>query len=692
MLGVMGENFTEVCARATNGVQARALRRRWGGLCLVTVLGLTTVASCARDNSAGDGDTDAENEGGTTSGSDTTTGGTGGRGSSGGRSGNGDGDGDGDGDGIGGAAPGGATGSGGGSGGGSLGQGGMWGTDTECNDGIDNDGDGLTDYAFDPGCFGPQDGTETSGSRAEESGFTTFDFGDESRVVYVSEEGDDQNDGSTPELAVQTLTHAAELVRDGEHDFILLKRGDTFRNQTLGRFKSGKDAAHPLVIGSYGESLELPRVEVVDRFIDHNGKGRSFVALIDLHLVASTRDPDDPDFDGAGEALLRYVGWGQNLLIEGCHIEFGEIVVQSFGDNPDTAEPDDGHYENVEIRANVIEKAYHRDTCSDAPEGDSTYRPSGIYSSHVHGLLLEGNLFDHNGWNEDVASACATIYNHNVYLNANDLVVLDNVFARASSMHMKLRSDATDDMIGTVIDGNYFVEGEIGISIGGNSDEPRRFVSSVIRENVMSDIGRSQPTTRTLGWGIEVQDNDDLLIESNYFLNSRTDAVGNTYAIQIADTPQKDVTIQENLFYRLRGRALFSRAASGQEGITVENNTFVDPDQDACLIEHVGAFAGYDYSSNEYFGSASEDEWFCGDGGGTLPAWKTNSGEDDATKIALPDYVDPDRDIESYTESLELGSTLDDYLAAARLRSRLDWSPELTAPAINEYIRAGFEE
>lgn len=554
---------------------------------------------------------------------------------------------------------------------------------TECNDGIDNDGDGLTDAALDPGCFGLQDRTESSGTREQESGFTTWEFGPDSLVVYVSEEGSDDNDGLSPEAAVRTIAHGAEIVRDGEHDFLLLRRGDTWRGEELGSFKSGQDAEHPLVVGSYGDSLSRPRVEVAETFINHNGAERSYLALIDLHLVSLTRLVGDPEYTGEGGALLRLVGGGSHLLIEGCHFQYGEVTVQSYGDAP---------YENVELRANVFEKAYHEGTCNNTPEGSPEYRPSGLYSSHVEGLLLEGNIFDHNGWNEDVESACATIYNHNAYLNANDLHLLNNVFARASSIHIKLRSDSTADMTGTVIDDNFFVEGEIGVSIGGNSDEPRRFVSSQIRNNVMSDVGRSRPTTRTLGWGIEVLDNDGLLISGNHFLNSRTAEVNNTYAVSLSASPHQDVTLEENLFYRFKGRALRVRADAQQQGIVIRSNDFVDPDQGGCLVEHAGTFSPYDYSENRYVGSGAAEGWFCGDVSGPLTSWQAASGEDDAVQIDLPNYRDPDRDIESYAGSLGLDSTLEAYLAEAVKLSRLQWRPELTAQSINEYIREGFEE
>jgi len=553
---------------------------------------------------------------------------------------------------------------------------------TECSDGVDNDGDGLVDWQRDLGCYGPSDTSEAALARGQEAGFTTFDIGPDSVVVYVSSSGDDSATGASPAEAVQTLSRAASLVRDGKNDFILLERGATFREQTLGRFKSGQDATHPLVLASYGDSTVLPRVEASTFFLNHDGQARSFVAVVGLHFVSTGRDPAGAGYAATNDGVFRYVGSGRNLLIEGCHLEYGGIVVESYGS---------GTYRDVEVRRNVIEKAYHADTCSPGnPNGSSTYRPSGMYASHVERLTIEGNLFDHNGWNRDVATACATIYNHNLYLNGTDVVIRDNVLSRASSIHIKLRSDATGDMVGTVIENNHFVEGEIGVSIGGNSDEPYRFGSSTIRRNVLSDIGRSQPTTRTLAWGMEILDNDVLLVEDNCFLNQRQKSVDNSYAIAVGAETNRDVTIRENLFYRVQTRSLLAEAAAGHQDIVVSGNTFADPDQDSCLIEQRGSFAGYAYRANRYFSSAAPSSWFCGAASGSLQAWQAASGESDAAALPALAFPDPDRTIETYAASLGLGATLQSYLDAARAQNRLNHDARLGAPAINDYVRAGF--
>jgi len=555
-------------------------------------------------------------------------------------------------------------------------------TGTECTDGIDNDGDGLTDWAYDPGCYGRSDRTEKSGPRASEDGFSTWEFEPGSVVVYVAASGNDESPG-TLAAPVRTLHRASELVRDGAHDFIRLRRGDTWHEAGLGRFKSGRDASHPLVIGAYGNAPELPRIEVPDSFINHDGDRRSFVALVDLHLVPYRKDPLDPDFDGTGSGLIRYVGNGSHLLIEGCHLEYGEIVLQSYG-GP--------HYEDVDIRANVIEKSYHVGTCVPGdPRGNHDYRPSGIYSSHVERLTIEGNLFDHNGWNEDVETACATIYNHNIYVNGNDLRIARNVFARASSIHVKLRSDDSGGMKNITIDDNFFVEGEIGISAGGNTKEPFRFERVTIGRNVLSDIGRTCPTTRNLAWAIDSSDTADLVLTENLILNQREPRADNSYGIMITGT-QRNARIERNLLYRVQGRAIVVKPTGPQEAVMLVDNTVVDPDQGSVFVDHEGPLKGYRYAKNRYFGAAQRAAWFRVAGTGlSVEQWRRASGEQDEPTPMSPTFSDPGRNIESYAAALGFDASLESFLTEARARTRANWSSELTASAINDYLRRGFD-
>jgi hypothetical protein len=555
---------------------------------------------------------------------------------------------------------------------------------TECSDGVDNDGDGLVDYELDPGCYGPRDRTERALSRQLEDGFTTWDFSKDSLVFYVSNAGRDSNDGRRPTSPLRTISEAASRVREGHHDFILLARGDTWRGETLARFKSGRDAEHPLVIASYGRAQTLPRVIVGDYFIDHNGKSRSFLALMDLHLILFRQDPADAEYDGQGSGLLRYVGEGEGLLVEGCHLEFGGIAVGGSKGK---------RYRAVSLRHNIVENYYHVGTCKEGDNrGSRRYRPSGVYVSHVDGLLMEGNLLDHNGWYEGVDSACATIYNHNAYIShSTDLTIVHNISTRPSSIHFKFRSDESDGMRNLSVQDNTMIEGEMGISVGGNRDLPGRFSTVRIERNVMSHLGSTRPTKRALAWGIEAKDTSHLTITENFFLNQFAEGVSNSYGLFIDGLSSAQTTVSDNLFYRLRSRALRVRNPGGHGATTIARNRFVDPSEHSRMIEHEGSLEPYTYRQNVYFSTRSSDDWFQLDKRAlSWEAWAQATSDDSTSASSAPPYLDPQRSIATFAATIGLAPSLVGFLAAARLQTRLTWRDELTAARVNDYLRGGF--
>ena len=558
---------------------------------------------------------------------------------------------------------------------------------TECNDGVDNDNDGLVDWQYDVGCWSGLDTTEASGPRAEENGFTTFDLANDSIVVYVSSsEGDDANDGLTPETAVATPGRGAELVRDGSPDFLLFRRGDTWHKMPFGdrvqnRFKSGQDAEHPMVVSSYGDSIERPRFEIDTHFIDDDGNERSYLAVVGLAFISFALDPDDADFNGADAAALRFVGTGHDILIEDNYVEYGEFVVQNVTD--------------VEVRRNVVYRSYHVGTCAydgdgnRDPNGDNTYRPSGIFGGGVDGLLIEGNVFDENGWNPDVDEACATIYNHDLYISGcTRLVIRDNLVLRASSIGLKMSADQDSPSSDILIENNLFAEGEIGISMGGNGDTEYRFSDAVVRDNVFTDIGRTQPTTRTLTWYIELSDNDGTQVFGNLLVNQPQ--LGNPYGIRVGGVSSRGVSIFDNLAYGLLRRNLVIDAQASWDSVEVSDNTFVSESQDDCLIDHSGGFSAVSYSENAYLSAADTGAWFCVDGGRySLADWGGPSGEANAVESDW-DAPEPTRNLDSYAAQLSIGSTLAEFAASARTQSRHRHRPELTAEDANNYIREGF--
>src|ERR1700730_9225235 len=96
--------------------------------------------------------------------------------------------------------------------------------------------------------------TSTAVSTSGPNGPTDFTPSADTRKIYVSDStGNDNNDGLTPETAVKTIKKGESLVRNGSSDWLLLKSGDTWTNQSFGDLKfAGRSATNPIVISSYG--------------------------------------------------------------------------------------------------------------------------------------------------------------------------------------------------------------------------------------------------------------------------------------------------------------------------------------------------------------------------------------------------------------------------------------------------------
>ena len=76
-------------------------------------------------------------------------------------------------------------------------------------------------------------------------------------------------------------------------------------------------------------------------------------------------------------------------------------------------------------------------------------------------LLIEGNLFDHNGYNDAVPGGEATYYNQDCYLaseNAN-CTVRNNIFANAAAYGLQARA-------GGDIENNLFINNPVGLTYG----------------------------------------------------------------------------------------------------------------------------------------------------------------------------------------------------------------------------------
>ena len=95
-----------------------------------------------------------------------------------------------------------------------------------------------------------------------------------------------------------------------------------------------------------------------------------------------------------------------------------------------------------------------------------------------------------------------------------------------------------------MVSDNLFVGGEIGISAGGNTDYNTgpRWENINIVDNVLIAIGRDQPTNRTLGWYIDVDDWNGGDVCGNYLLHNENLNVNNLNGINVSGH-STDVTL-----------------------------------------------------------------------------------------------------------------------------------------------------
>jgi hypothetical protein len=334
------------------------------------------------------------------------------------------------------------------------------------------------------------------GSKLDVDGWTILTRSADTHVIYVSNSaGSDKNNGLSQSSPVKTIAKGLSRLRNGYPDWLLLKKGDIWTNEEFGILPvHGRSPVEPLVISSYGTGAR-PLIQTAGNLsgeaigTQRNNANGDFVALIGLDFYAYTRDPSNPSFSLSGLhqqqigfGFLNKINW---FLMEDCKFSFYNGNAISYP-NVSTG----GMSNNVILRRNVIVDSYN-------PQIHS----QGLYVDNIINLVLEENLFDHNGWNSMVSGAGANVFNHNIYINATSgqAILKGNIIARAASNGYQLRA-------GGVVEDNLLVANPIAGFVAG--------AKSLVRNNVVmegSDIDISNPR----GWGLQVVSGDGSLLEGN---------------------------------------------------------------------------------------------------------------------------------------------------------------------------------
>lgn len=413
----------------------------------------------------------------------------------------------------------------------------------------------------------------------------------ETRIVYVSSTQGDDSSGKpylSSELsepfnpsdvqAYKTIGAAIKNLREGKPDWILLKRGENFETESELRLPSGLSMSHHTIMASYGESNQRPVIDTQD----HSGVvlfGKNYITIMGLDFYPSKLDPRSPSFVGWNKINstvdgIKILSFGKNL--DGYHIENNRLQYY----NMNIVVSGKGIKNNVVIRRNQILNSYSDHSHS-----------QGLYANLINNFLIEENIFDHNGWLKvrsegqelnDKTKGTATFYNHNAYLgNSSNMVIRKNLFSRASSMGLKLVSNPSNEnkqnsimAYNYLIQNNLFVEGEIGISAGGNTDFDNgyRWDDIYITSNVMTNIGKSNPTGRGLAWYIGVQDWASGEICGNYLTDQNQTEIHNVRGLNFTGDLGEVVVRNNNIL----NMDLQTQTFEVNDLFKFVNNTFID--------------------------------------------------------------------------------------------------------------------
>lgn len=516
----------------------------------------------------------------------------------------------------------------------------------------------------------------------DQQGWTNLTPSADTRIVYVSSSGgSDSNDGLSSDSPVKTVARGRSMLRNNSPDWLLLKRGDVWFERYGFLNVSGRSEQEPILISAYGIG-DRPLLNTrTDNAITTNVTPVKNVAIIGIRFNSNTNDPASPDFTNTSAGYGFYgVAPVSNLLIE-------DSLFEHYGTNL-LFQNTQGAVSNISVRRNVV---------VDSSGG----RSQGTYVNGVDGILFEENLFDHNGWSEENSGDPATIYNHNLYMSARNsgVVIRGNIFANASSHGLQARA-------GGIVENNLFLKNAIGLVFGNGSSFTSGGVEGRVSNNVFMEGRDINGSPR--GYAVEVGNTKPgagTTLDGNLFAHDGQRSKFAAIKLSMGNAPSNlpdavglnDLTVRDNIVYdwfqALTTDASYVPGGSGfraLNGLAIRNNDFQQTVSPRLLV-HGNPYDDTveSWDDNYYWDDSPSSGWFSvATVTKSFDQWQDGI-EPDANRTQRK-YRDPARTIGTYNRSLGGDATLDAFLADARNQSRQSWRPQMTADAVNDYMREGF--
>ncbi|MDF1810494.1 MAG: hypothetical protein P1U42_12460 [Phycisphaerales bacterium] len=494
-----------------------------------------------------------------------------------------------------------------------------------------------------------------------EQGWTVLEPSEDSRFVFVSSStGNDSNSGFSPSRAVKSFDRAMDLMRDNSADWMLLKRGDVWDKQIGTWNLSGRAPDERVVISSYGEGVERPRIEISSGSVITGGVSGDVnnVAIIGIHMVANR--PNEESVRG-----IRWLSTGENLLIEDCKIE-------GFKDNV-TCEALNGTFENFAMRRSVVVDAWSTDGHS-----------QGLFVVRTNGVVLEENVFDHNGWKVDVVDSLPTMFNQNIYIQkgVHGTEFHGNLSSRASAAGIQMRSggNASENML---------YANPLGMRFGYRTlDWPSEYASGSIVDNVVLGGALSDDEMTGSGVGFWIERINGAHVAGNVVSDYVEGSV--TWAYQVSGYASNADFI---------GNVAHNWVSSGGWGQAVKSSARIEGpvafhDNQWSMdgtnrIMEIWYPEGMEFKNNSIAGFEESADVF------SVESSVINYNEWEDRDFVMGDsfseasFPAAGRNLDSYAQHLGY-SDAQAFIEAAREMNRAQWDQRLTGRAAAEWVRAGY--
>ena len=298
------------------------------------------------------------------------------------------------------------------------------------------------------------------GVGVDANGFANLPLRPGARRFFVSSatgsDGNGCSGAQQPTTPLRTIAAARGCVQGGNGDQIMIAEGTSYaEGLTNMQAQMGYSAAYPTVIQSYDPAdptneAKYGRAANGRRPVINTGgnlqlitccgsNANNFLAIRGLDFNPG----DKPDM------IVSFVGSDSYILIENNIFRYTTLTFDS-GSSPRST--------NHVVRKNAF-----------FGEWSASAHAQGLYDAGTDNLVVEDNVFWHNGWrlgvsrDEPVATGGPTIFRHPIYAQTNDngILVRRNLFMDGSADGSSLRGNAI------LFTENVSIDNPIGVGVGG---------------------------------------------------------------------------------------------------------------------------------------------------------------------------------------------------------------------------------